>query len=324
MKLIGLCPVRNEDWLLGLSLRAMLMWMDEVIVLLHACSDRSEQICNEVEREYPGRVLVLKNSNPVWTEMEHRTAMLQSARERGATHCAILDADEILTADLLCRIGDVETVRGATDHAPRIRTLVKNLRPGQILRLPGYNLRGGIHRYHSNGIWGNREFSTAFADAPGLGWYGDKHHSREPQGSSPVPTMIQQGAGGIVHLWGASERRLRAKHQSYRINDHLHFPDIPAHELNLQYNLWRSPADCARKYPNQPQWHAPWEYKSVPTEWLDRYQPLMKYLDMNSVPYQEEYCRRLVAQYGRERFAGIDLSNIDLPDAVTNAAVLAS
>jgi hypothetical protein len=40
MKLIGLMPVRGEDWILGLSARAALMWCDELVILLHSCTDR--------------------------------------------------------------------------------------------------------------------------------------------------------------------------------------------------------------------------------------------------------------------------------------------
>lgn len=44
VKLICTIPVRNEAWCLGLTLRAVLMWCDEVIVLLHCCTDATEAI----------------------------------------------------------------------------------------------------------------------------------------------------------------------------------------------------------------------------------------------------------------------------------------
>ena len=41
MKLICLMPARNEDWIIGLSARAALMWCDELIVMDHASTDRT-------------------------------------------------------------------------------------------------------------------------------------------------------------------------------------------------------------------------------------------------------------------------------------------
>jgi uncharacterized metal-binding protein YceD (DUF177 family) len=44
MKLVGLMLCRNSDWVIGLSLRAALMWCDAVVVLMHNCSDDTEEI----------------------------------------------------------------------------------------------------------------------------------------------------------------------------------------------------------------------------------------------------------------------------------------
>ena len=53
MKLVGMMACRNDSWVIGLSLRVALMWCDEVVVLLHACTDRSEDIVREVNKETP-------------------------------------------------------------------------------------------------------------------------------------------------------------------------------------------------------------------------------------------------------------------------------
>ena len=34
MKLVGIMPVRNEDWCLDLTARAALMWCDELVISL--------------------------------------------------------------------------------------------------------------------------------------------------------------------------------------------------------------------------------------------------------------------------------------------------
>src|SRR6266481_4165205 len=195
MKLVGLMPVRNEDWCLGLSLRVALLWCDEVVVLLHACTDGSGAIVAQVTARERERVRIIVDDDPTWKEMEHRQQMLAHARIRGATHIAMIDADEILTGNLLPDRHGLDSNQGSSwDWYPRISH-------GNILQLPGYNLRGCVDRhayvnrkarlcgiderlyhYHQNGVWGNRWFSTAFQDDPRLGWSGDRFHAREPQG----------------------------------------------------------------------------------------------------------------------------------------------
>ena len=101
-----------------------------------------------------------------WDEMAHRQQMLMHARAMGATHIAIVDADEILTGDLVQKYGYAE--ESIIRHA--VASVPQNL----ILRVPLYNLRGSIDRYHANGIWGDRWLGFAFKDAPNLSWAGDK------------------------------------------------------------------------------------------------------------------------------------------------------
>ncbi|HXO41397.1 MAG TPA: glycosyltransferase, partial [Thermoanaerobaculia bacterium] len=56
MKLVGMMPVRNEDWVLGLSLRAALLFLDEVVVLDHGSSDGTPELLASIAAEHPGRV----------------------------------------------------------------------------------------------------------------------------------------------------------------------------------------------------------------------------------------------------------------------------
>src|SRR5882724_9073912 len=127
MKLIGIMPVRNEQWCLGLTARVALMWCDRIVILLHACTDESANIIQTIRAEHPDRVVVRTHRHESWTEMAHRQQMLEIARGTDATHIAIIDADELLTANLL------GLIRGHVEQLP----------PGVMLMLPGYNLRGG-------------------------------------------------------------------------------------------------------------------------------------------------------------------------------------
>lgn len=309
MKLVGICPVRNEDWCLGFTLRVALKWCDEVVVLVHASTDTSKRIVWELQGQYPERVHHLGDEDTTWKEMEHRHVLLELARVWDATHIAMIDADEFLTGNLLCPTGSPETVRGATNDAPRIRDEIRYLEPGQLMELPGYNLRekgAGSHdhemrdwkytwQYHGNAVWGNRWFATAFRDQPAAHWAGDRFHHREPMGVNWRRWRpIQQGDGGTLHLWGASERRLRAKHALYRVTERLRWPDKPAAEIERLYSLATTPRE-------------PWTFKAVPSEWLAPYADLLQYLHIDAEPWQESYVRSLLQEHGRAKFDGLDL-----------------
>lgn len=320
MKLIGLMPVRNEAHELGLTLRAALQWCDEVVCLDHASTDKSAEMISKLHVESGKRVSWRHESNPSWDEMPHRQRMLEMARMRGATHIAIIDADEILTGNMLPYSGDHDKNRHTGGHDIEIRSLVHRTQPGQILQLPLYNLRGSLDRYHANGIWGNRWLSVAFADDPRLGWSGDKFHSREPQyGGFAGPKFdgfqmnpyrpIQQGEGGVCHLWGSDELRLREKHRLYRLTERVRWPHKSAEEINKLYNLWRSPADSAAMWPDHLEFQKTWTYAEVPKEWMEPYKELIeKYLYLEIEPWQTAECERIIAEHGREFFAGIDLT----------------
>jgi hypothetical protein len=297
MKLIGLLLVRNEDWVLGVSLRALLLWCDAVVVLLHACSDLSSDIVEQVIRENDkGRVIMLREFNQDWHEMRDRQQVLEWARGAGATHLALVDADEILTGNLL----------------PNIRDMVEQIPPRSILQLPWVCLARGIDRYYAAGYWYNSWISCGCADASELHWSSEERdgydfHHREPMGAKftayrPVqqsPHPAHHG-GGLLHLQFVSERRLRAKQALYKIVEVTRWPgrDTVA-VINKRYDLAVYQSDPANI-----------QTVTVPEEWWAPYAHLMKHLDLAAVPWQEESCRRMITQHGRATFQGLDLFGV--------------
>jgi hypothetical protein len=295
VKLIGIMPVRNEDWILGFSLRVALKWCDQVIVADHGCSDSSRTIMQGLGRD---GVIVRDDREDGWREMEQRQMLLAAARDYGATHVAIIDADEVLTANLV----------------PLIRDYVERTPQGQMLDLPLYNLReihmthkdyaghywdrGPAPYYHSNGVWGARWVATAFQDRPELHWAGDQFHHREPFGTTWRRSKpIQQGEGGVLHFWGASEWRLRAKHALYKITERLRFPKKTAKEIDDYYNQAIIP-------------QLPWQFKAVKPEWIEPYADLMQYLHIDREPWHEAECKRLYRDHGEQTFHGLDLFGV--------------
>ncbi len=291
MKIVAIMPVRNESWILGLTARALLKWVDELVILDHCSTDGTKQIELNLVLENRGRVKIWIEDDPVWNEMVHRQGMLEAARARGATHIVTVDADEILTGNLL----------------PHIREMIAAIpaRPCAVLQLPGYNLRGGIERYHSTGIWAQRWFTVAFKDQPNAGWSGDRLHHREPFPAWNACQPVNQRDGGIMHLWGASVPRLAAKQALYKVNERIRWPHKSVREIDSYYNLAMYPAASRGTG-----FSDDWKYADVPAAWWAGYEDLMQYLDVDAIPWQESECRRLVEEYGREKFAGLDLFGV--------------
>ena len=284
MKIIGMMPVHNEDWVVGMSIRHALRWVDEMVVFNHASTDHTQRMIFEIAAENPGRIAYDYTADPKWDEMAHRQLMLEVARGYEATHMAIIDADEVISTNII--------------HT--IRRDIEALNPGQVLQVPIYNLRHGILQYHSNGVWANGWTQLAFCDHPDLCWQGDRFHHREPFGAKGKTRItIPYGSGGVMHLWGVSEKKLVAKHRLYRITERLRWPDKPVAEIERIYSM----ATCGRiemgDTPNT------WTFAAVPPAWWDGIE--LKYLDLNQPPWQDAECERLIAQYGSEHFAGLSI-----------------
>lgn len=284
MHLIGIMPCRNESWVIGLSLRAALLYCDDVIVLLHACTDHTSEIVYDVGDEHPGRVHVISETCMDWPEMGHRQRLLEEARKRKATHVAIVDADEILTGNLL----------------PTIRDQIKQMPPGGVLHVGMPCIWRGLNQYRVDRcIWSNRyDLALAFCDRPDLTWAptnGYDHHCREPHGSR-VALRAYGMDGGVMHLQWASWRRLVAKHALYKCIERIKYPEKPVGAIERLYSLALDERGL--------------ETRATPAAWWAPYERIRPYIDMGAVPWQESEVRRLWKLHGADKFDGLSLFGI--------------
>lgn len=286
MNLVALMPARNEAWILGASARATLMWCDSIIALDHASTDETPDILREVATEHPGRVTILEDPNPEWREMQHRQRLLEAARKNGATHLAIVDADEVLSGNLL----------------PIIREQVECLPMGSLWQIPMRNIWGSLTQYRRDAsCWGSAVTTIAFADRHDLCWRasgGYQHHHREPY-NSRVSLRIypHQMDGGVMHLQFANRRRLVAKHALYKMDEVRRWPG------------WRRIQTIDQEYSMAPDWSSV-GYAPVPESWWAQYRHLMRYLDLDREPWQELACKRLMIEHGAAAFRGLDLFGV--------------
>lgn len=277
MRLICLTPVRSDAWSLGASSRAVLKWCDAQIV------------CENAEWADPATRAALPDDSRVhyfqsdahgWNEVDIRQRMLEVGREMGGTHFALVDADEILTGNLLATIRDVADA----------------LAPAECLRLPWHHLWRGLDQYRTDASpFGRRAMTWAlFRDAPHLtyrvGANGYQIHARAPQGLGTIE--VQDRTSGLMHMQHLVWRRALSKQVMYRMVEHLRW-NRGAATINQQYG----PATDETGL----------ELLAVPAEWWAGNEDVRQYIDVNAELWQEAEIQRMLAEHGRERFAGLDL-----------------
>jgi glycosyltransferase involved in cell wall biosynthesis len=275
VKIVAILPVRNEDWVLGLSARALLQWADELVILDHCSTDGTFDIEEQLDSD---RVHFIYDGNPVWREMAHRQKLLECARLRGATHIVTIDADEVVSSNLV----------------PHMRAIVEDMPPGMVLQLPWITCRDSIHQQHASGLWAEQHASAAFVDSPELGWQareGYDFHHRHPMGRPCVPFKpFPHAGGGILHLQYSSRRRLLWKQYLYELTEKLRWPGRePISEINKRYAY--SVYGQATPPPNGV---TSFDLTPVPAEWWSGYADLMQYLHVDAEPWQRAECLKIL------------------------------
>jgi hypothetical protein len=278
MRLIGIMLARNEDWVIGLSARAALMWCDELVVMLHCCRDATfATLTNVLTENDAGRVYVAFDRNPEWEEMRLREEMLSQARKHGATHIAIIDADEVLTGNALAEV----------------RTMTEILPDGVCLQVPWFQLKGGVigishmaSAYMSSGMWAHQNSVVAFKDNPAFHWAsrdGYDFHHRQPMGL-PFTShhMYNDRAAGCMHLQFLSRRRLIAKQFLYQLMERKRW-GYDTESIKKKYVPTVTESDSA-------------QLAACPESWWAPYSHLMQYLHIDREPWQEEECFRLIRE----------------------------
>lgn len=287
MKLVALMPVRNEQWVLEASIHAALKWVDALVILDHDSEDATPEIIREAVMCEPGRVKALLCGGE-WDEMEHRQVLLEAGRKFGGTHFAIVDADEILTANAL---GD-------------IRYEIGELEPGECLDVPMIPVWGDLTRYRSDDcVWTRAWLTIAFCDSPHLSWRprvdGYQHHHRSPFGAlvpsaRAISPSLERGHGGVMHLQFADPPRIRAKHALYKMQEVLRWPERePVGAVDWKYS--QALDETGR------------QLTRCPASWWQGY--LMEAISLGDTPWQKAKCVELVREHGAERFEGLELWN---------------
>jgi hypothetical protein len=289
MKVIGLMTARNEDWILGLTLRGVMLIVDEMIVLDHASTDDTARIIREVAREHPGRIHHQRREDPVWREATIRQSLLEDGRKLGGTHFWVIDADELLTGNLL----------------PQVRSILSSLGAGDCVTLPWFPMWRGLDRCRRDGnkYWCAKRTVYGFRDHPSLRY--------EPRQKRPVcdihtraPTLpgkkhefcVNDPHGGVMHFVAAGWSRLVAKAAWYKMIETVRFADVSAAQLNALYDRDLDETDLIT-VPAEPAWWGP-------------YLGWRRHVHPDRPSWYEWDCQRMWREFGPEKFAGLELWRI--------------
>lgn len=284
MKLIGLCVVRNESWCLRTTMAAALQYLDHLVVLDHASTDDTGTIITSFCTYYPDQITRLHEADPAWNEATYRQRLLDIGRGLGGTHFVVIDADEILTANLV----------------PCIRQFASSLIPGQAGLFPWIHLWRSLTKFRvDDSPFGAKnalcKFMFADCQDPAPRYVADdgyQLHCRLPSICKPSPPSLMRtmkiDSGGVLHLQHANWERVCWKQLWYQMTEKLRWGKIRANYSGT----------CSEKG---------LQLADVPTEWFyGSLKNLMSHLELDKEPWHKKECLRLRKQFGQKLPHDID------------------
>ena len=280
MNLCALMVVRNEDWVLEASMRAALSWCDAITILDHASIDNTPEIIEALQKEFPDRIQSNRDNATIWAEMGHRMGVLQVARVRfHPTHMAMIDADEILTAN----------------YRDKIRGIIEPLPESTVIRVAMVPTWRTLDQFRDDGsVWCGSMLSVAFRDHRDLGWWssgGYEHHNRNPRHSTYTDCWKNKRDGGVMHLQFANWTRLLQKHVWYRMMEHVRWPGRnTTSTLNKTYDQALNEAGIG--------------FSPIPASWWG---PEKSLITFPETTWFDTEIKGMLEEFGRARFDGLDL-----------------
>mgnify|MGYP001190507517 CR=1 FL=1 len=242
MKKIIVMPIKNEDWILELSLRCASLWADHIIVADQNSTDKTAEICQKFEK-----VIYIKNFREELDQSYARQLLLDKTRELFGNDNIILalDADEIISANVL--------------HNVDFENIINNLTPGQSLVLQWIMLFGGLDYYiiDNQSVWGNNYKHFLFRDN-GKYNFSDKKTSEPRMPEEYIKNSIQCEEIKILHFHFLDLERMLSKQRRYRISDYLENPGLfKAIKINRMYFITKQLKNL--------------DMAQLPKSWLENY-----------------------------------------------------
>ncbi|MDI6739194.1 MAG: glycosyltransferase family 2 protein [Candidatus Edwardsbacteria bacterium] len=235
---ICLAPARNETWIIERFLACASLWADRIIIADQGSTDGTA----DTARGFP-KVTVLDNpDDSLYNEHARMTLLIDEARkEPGPRILAQLDADEMLSSDVLNSDGWMQMLNSA---------------PGTTVSLPWVNLKPDLSTY-----WRAPIDKGVFYHDDGRPYQGGlQHGDRLPRNPDRPSLALERGA--VLHYQYTDWERMKSKHRWYECLEHLRDPKRSAVDLYRQYHHMDAVA-AEQIRPVEPAWFAAYETAGI-------------------------------------------------------------
>ena len=289
MKVIGLYPAKNEQWVLPTTLPQTLRFVDELLVLDGNSDDRTVAILESFGAQV--RRQSQSDQYSTW-----RQELLTWARQRGGTHHVWLDADESFTTNLL----------------PTFRQRLSSMQPGQKLVLDWLCLwKSPTSLRVDDCVWSRNYKDVVFCDDGASEFPPVRLHEGRTPGPNTADRTIRvpREQGAILHYQFVPFARFQMKQAFQRCREWVLKTTVSPDEINIKYAITKDDPQ-ARCEPLPESW-----IEGVPRiEGLDTlgpdwfHQAILDYFQQHGLAYFEpldiwhvtDLHDRFVSQFGRE------------------------
>lgn len=198
IKVVALCPVKNEEWIIDNFIRTTKIWADHIIIADQNSDDKTVEICKRYDD-----VTVIRNDSKELDEHYRQSILIDEARKKFVGYKIImvaLDADELLSYDFA--------------KSSEWKEFLGNAPPGSVLLARGVNIFPNQKEYWDGGL-----IPFAYVD-DGRPHTGGKIHSfRLP--IYPDTNKFLSESIKILHLQYIDWNRMLSKHRWYLVIEWL-------------------------------------------------------------------------------------------------------
>ena len=274
-KIIVLMPVKNEAWILRVSLAAASVWADQIIVSDQGSTDGSKDIARSFSKVY----LIENDCLQDFDEYKMREPMISKARELyGAGNILIaLDADELLTPYF-----DSEDF-----------LYWQKLSRGTIIQFFWGNIKPKSDKY-----WSVYHQNFGYVDDGRVFETGQIHVPRlfTPQG---IDDVYECKDLGVMHFQYVDWDRMKSKHRWYQCYERINFPTKNAVDIYRRYHHMYNPTNTLY---------------AIPKEWRENYLKAnvdIANWNKESVYWWDYKVVSYLETYGTRYFSQIDIWTFD-------------
>ena len=294
MKIIGLLPVKNEEWILPTFLSNVLPVVDELIAIDDGATDNSRQILEDAGAQVMGYddTEQLKGGWPCGLIRSH---LFKYAREAGGTHFVCLDADETFS----------------TNFAHTARQYITQLKPGEKIAMQWLALWKSWTEYrHDRTVWSNNWKDFIVCDDPSLDYnYHFMAEGRTIGTNEGTWKRLHPNMGTVLHFQFSAFNNFHLKQSWCRCGELVQNPGTEK-SINAKYSITMLDQNVGLAkmpeswyegipMPNVPNFDPTWDEKYFLRK--DLLPGIMKYFDDYGVEYFERLEIWHIPQL-RERF----------------------